>query len=309
VRFILAPLAALAVLGALVFWFVTDPDLQRAGLEPIPAGEPDLSNGRTMFLAGHCSSCHATPQQDDRTRLGGGFALKSPFGTFYPPNISPHPRDGIGGWTAAQFLRAMRGGVSPDGRHYYPAFPYTSYQRMQPADVRDLFGYLRTLTPAEGRIRDHDLPFPFNIRRGLGLWKLAFLDGKLFMPDPAQSAGWNRGGYLVEGPAHCAECHSPRNALGAIPAERRFAGGPNPEGKGWIPNITPDKTGIADWSKGDVAEVLSSGLTPDGDSVGSTMTEVVRNTAQLTPADRDAIGEYIKALPPRVAEKPPPKQP
>ena len=308
-RFILAPLVALGVLGALVFWFVTDPDLQRAGLEPIPAGAPDLANGRTMFLAGHCSSCHATPKQDDRTRLGGGFALKSPFGTFYPPNISPHPRDGIGGWTAAQFLRAMRGGVSPDGRHYYPAFPYTSYQRMQPADIRDLFGYLRTLAPVDGRAPDHDLPFPFNIRRGLGLWKLAFLDGKTFATDPGKSAGWNRGGYLVEGPAHCAECHSPRNSLGAIPEERRFAGGPNPEGKGWIPNITSDKTGIADWSKGDVAEVLSSGLTPEGDSVGSTMTEVVRNTAQLTAADREAIAEYIKALPPRVAEKPPPKQP
>ena len=133
----------------------------------------------------------------------------------------------------------------------------------------------------------------------------AFLDGKLFEPDPAKPPTWNRGAYLVEGPAHCAECHSPRNAIGVIAAERRFSGGPNPEGKGFVPNITPDKTGLADWSKGDIAEVLSSGLTPSGDSVGSNMTEVVRNTSQLAEADRDAIAEYIKSLPPRVGRKGP----
>ena len=123
-------LSAVVIVGALGFWFLTDPSLQRAGTEPIPAGQPDLANGQTLFYAGGCASCHATPGQDDKTRLGGGFALASGFGTFYAPNISPHPRDGIGGWTPEQFLRAMRGGVSPDGRHYYPSFPYTSYQRM-----------------------------------------------------------------------------------------------------------------------------------------------------------------------------------
>ena len=303
-RLAIAILAVLALLGALVFWFLTDPELQRAGLEPVPAGEPDLANGRTMFFAGDCTSCHLSPNQDDRTRLGGGKPLPSPFGTFYPPNISPHP-DGIGGWTPAQFLRAMRGGVSPDGRHYYPAFPYTAYQRMQPADLRDLFAYLKTLPAVPGRAPDHALPFPYNLRRGLGLWKLAVLDGKVFEPDPAKPESLNRGAYLVEGAAHCAECHSARNALGMIPAERRFSGGPNPEGKGWVPNITPDKSGLADWSKGDIAEVLSSGLTPEGDSVGSNMTEVVRNTSQLAAADRDAIAEYIKSLPPRVGRKGP----
>lgn len=297
-------LVVLGLLGALGFWVLTGPDLQRAGLEPVPAGEPDLANGRTMFFAGDCISCHLSPDQTDRTRLGGGRPLPSPFGTFYPPNISPHA-DGIGGWTAEQYLRAMRGGVSPDGRHYYPAFPYTSYQRMRPADVRDLFVYLKTLPAVPGRTRDHDLPFPFNVRRGLGLWKLAVLDGKVFESDPARGPSWNRGAYLVEGAAHCAECHSARNALGIIVAERRFAGGPNPEGKGWVPNITPDKTGLADWSKGDISEVLSSGLTPSGDSVGSNMAEVVRNTSQLADADRDAIAEYVKSLPPRVGRKGP----
>jgi mono/diheme cytochrome c family protein len=196
------------------------------------------------FHAGGCASCHATPNQDDKLRLGGGYALHSPFGTFYVPNLSPHPRDGIGGWTDAQFLRAMKAGVSPDGRHYYPSFPYTSYQRMTAEDARDLLAYIKTLEPVEGRARDHDLPFPFNVRRGLGLWTLAFLDGETFRPDPARSAAVNRGAYLTQGLGHCAECHSGRTALGNIAEERRYAGGPNPEGRGWVPNITPHETGL-----------------------------------------------------------------
>lgn len=302
---VVAILICLALLGAIGLVILTSPQMTSAGLEPIPAGQPDLANGRTLFHAGGCASCHATPGQDDKTRLGGGLALHSPFGTFYAPNISPHPRDGIGGWTPAQFLRAMRGGVSPDGRHYYPSFPYTSYQRMTPADVRDLFAFMQTLPPMEGRARGHDLPFPFNIRRGLGLWKLAFLDGRMFEPDAAKSASWNRGAYLVEGPGHCAECHSPRNVLGAIPSGRRFSGGPNPESKGWVPNITPDETGLKDWSKGDVVEVLTSGLTPTGDSVGSNMASVVRNVSQIPEADRAAMADYLLSLPPRVGRKGP----
>jgi mono/diheme cytochrome c family protein len=304
-RHVLAALVALAGLAAVAGWILSSPDMQVAGLEAIPAGEPDVANGELMFNAGGCESCHATPNQKDGTRLGGGFALPSPFGTFYAPNISPHPRDGIGAWTPQQFLRAVRAGVSPDGRHYYPAFPYTSYQRMTAADVRDLFSYLKTLPSIEGRARDHDLPFPFNIRRGLGLWKLAFLDGRVFAPDAGKPASWNRGAYLVDGPGHCAECHSVRNALGAMVAETRFAGGPNPEGKGWVPNITPHESGLKNWSKGDVVEVLTSGLTPDGDSVGSNMAGVVRHTAKLPESDRAAIAEYILSLPPKPGRKGP----
>jgi mono/diheme cytochrome c family protein len=306
-RRLLAAVIILALLGAIGFVMLTSPDLQSAGTEPIPAGEPNLENGRVLFAACGCSSCHATPDGEDRTRLGGGYALRSPFGTFHIPNISPHPTDGIGSWTPAQFLRAMRGGVSPDGRHYYPSFPYTSYQRMSAADVRDLFAYLGTLAPVQGRARDHELPFPFNVRRGLGLWKIAFLDGRPFEPDTTKSESWNRGAYLVEGPGHCAECHSPRSAIGVIPSDRRFAGGPNPEGgRGWVPNITPHETGLKDWTKSDVSEVLSSGLTPAGDSVGGEMAKVVRSTSQLPESDRDAIAEYVLSLPPREGRKGPP---
>jgi mono/diheme cytochrome c family protein len=248
-----------------------------------------------------------TPGQDDRAKVGGGAKLPSPFGDFYPPNISPHPEDGIGRWTTPEFIRAMTEGVSPDGRHYYPAFPYTSYQHMTANDLADLFEHIKTLPPVPGRVRDHDLPFPFNLRRGLGLWKLAFLGEGPIKPDPSRSPEWNRGRYLVEGPAHCAECHSPRTFAGNIVADRRFGGGPNPEGKGTVPNITPDETGIGGWSKGDIAELLKTGFTPEYDAVGGSMAPVVKNTSQLTDADRAAMAEYLKSLPKVMSVKPQPK--
>jgi mono/diheme cytochrome c family protein len=256
-----------------------------------------------MFYAGGCASCHATPGQEDRTRLGGGLALNSPFGTFYVPNISPDPDDGIGKWSEADFVTAMLKGTSPDGRHFFPAFPYPSYQRMRLDDVRDLFAHLKTLPKVAGKVRDHDVPFPFNVRRLLGGWKFLFLDGKPFEPDPARTAAWNRGAYLVTGPGHCAECHSPRNALGGIIRAQMFAGGPNPEGKGWIPNITQQR--MKDWSEKDFEYLLETGNTPDGDSVGGAMAPVIRNTSQLRPEDRAAMATYLKSLPPVEGPKPP----
>lgn len=297
----LTRLAWLGLLGLAGAYALTDPAIQRAltGEDAAPpAGAADIANGRTMFLAGGCASCHATPGQDDRLKLGGGLALHSPFGTFHAPNISPHPRDGIGGWTGADFIRAMREGVSPGGQHYYPAFPYTSYQRMGAKDLADMLGFIKTLQPVEGRARDHELPFPFNIRHALGGWKLLNMDGRAFRPDPARSAEWNRGAYLVEGPGHCAECHSPRDRVGAIVKARRFAGGPDPEdARKSVPNITPHKDGTGGWSRGDWAEFLKSGETPGFVTAGGSMGAVIRNTAQLPEADRRAMAEYLVTLP------------
>jgi mono/diheme cytochrome c family protein len=298
-RFVIA-IAIVAVLGGGGFWILTVP--QTVPASALGPHDADLANGRTMFIAGGCSGCHAVPGADDKTRLGGGLALKSPFGTFYMPNISSDRRDGIGAWSAAEFVTALSQGTSPDGRHYYPAFPYTSYQRMRLDDLRDLFAYLKTLPAVSGKVREHDMSFPFSFRRGLGLWKLLYLDGKPFAPDPTKSAMLNRGAYLVEGAGHCAECHSPRNLIGGIIAAQRFAGGPNPEGKGWIPNITQKDLG--DWSEKDIAYLLETGQTPDGDSIGGAMTEVVRHTSQLAPEDRAAIAAYIKSLPPVEGPKP-----
>lgn len=305
----LTGLILLAFAGGAGFLLLTGPnDLPRDALKPHTA---NLANGETMFNIGGCASCHATPKEDakdeDRLKLGGGHALKTPFGIFKVPNISPDAATGMGGWTEYQFVNAMLRGVGRSGEHLYPAFPYTSYQRMRLDDVRDLFAYLKTL-PAVARANEpHQLPFPFNIRRGLGLWKLLNLDGKPFVPSPGLSATLNRGAYLVEGPGHCAECHSPRNFMGAIPADRRFSGGPDPEGHGFIPNITPHADGLAKWSDKDIAYLLETGQNPEADAVGGSMTEVAINTGKLSPADRNAMAAYLKSLPPRPGKAPPAK--
>ena len=307
--------AAAAIAGVAAFWILTLPSVVPASA--LPPYRPDIDNGKTMFNIGGCASCHAVPDKDpdkvDRTRLGGGLALKSPFGTFYVPNISPDPKDGIGAWSEANFVTALWKGTADDGTNLFPAFPYTSYQHMKLNDVRDLFAYLKTLPPVQGEVPDHDLTFPFNIRRLVGGWKLLFLRGGPFVPDPAKSVQWNRGAYLVNGPGHCAECHSPRNALGAIIESERFAGGPSPDGKGWVPNITPVGLGhsvLGDvvWTEKDVASFLGDGMTPSGDIAGGAMTDVIRNTSQLSPDDRAAIAAYIASLPPRQGPTPPPKK-
>ncbi len=242
-RLLIAACVLIAV-GAAGFWVLTIPATVSAS--ELPPYQPNLANGKTMFAAGGCAACHAVPNAKsdkvDPTRLGGGLALPCPFGTFYVPNISPDPKDGIGGWSEADFVSAMWDGTSPDGSHLYPAFPYTSFRHMTLTDLRDLFAYLKTLPAVPGKVRGPDLAFPFNIRRGLGVWKLLFLRGGPFVPNPSKSAQYNRGAYLVNGLGHCAECHSPRNVLGAIIDSERFAGGPTPDGKDWVPNITPAGT-------------------------------------------------------------------
>ena len=288
---VLALIAVVVGLG--VFWVVTIPATVPASA--LPQRTPNLDNGKTMFFAGGCSSCHATPNQDDKTRLGGGFGLKSPFGTFFAPNISPDPKDGIGGWSEANFATAMLKGTSPSGDHLYPAFPYTSYQRMKLDDVRDLFAYLKTLPAVQVASKPHDVPFPFNIRRSLGGWKFLFLDGKPFTPDPAKDAAWNRGAYLVNGPGHCAECHSPRNILGGIVASQRFAGGPEAVGDGFVPNITPKGLSM---SHEELVKLLATGEMPDGDTIGGEMAKVTSNTGKLNAADREAMATYVRSLPP-----------
>ena len=296
--FILAVVAA--VLGLGVFWVLTIPATVPASA--LPQRAPNLENGRTMFYAGGCTSCHATPNQDDKTRLGGGVALKSPFGTFYAPNISSDSNEGIGKWSEADFVTAMVKGTSPEGSHLFPAFPYTSYQHMRLDDVRDLFAHLKTLPAVQDKSKPHDVPFPFNIRRTLGVWKFLFLDGKPFQPDPSKDAVWNRGAYLVNGPGHCAECHSPRNLLGGIINSQRFAGGPEPTGGGFVPNITQKSLTLSQES---LVKLLETGETPDGDTIGGEMAKVISNIKQLNAADREAIATYVRSLPPVEGPKPP----
>jgi mono/diheme cytochrome c family protein len=310
-RTFLFVMAVCIIFGSAAMWIVTLPSVVPAAA--LPAHTPNLANGETMFNIGGCSSCHAVPNNSpdkvDRKRLGGGLALKSPFGVFYAPNISPDPKDGIGNWSEANFVTALWKGTSEHGANLYPAFPYTSYRYMRLNDIRDLFAYLKTLPPVQGKSRRHELSFPYNERRLLGLWKLLFLGEGVFVPDPAKSAQYNRGAYLVNGPGHCAECHSPRNFLGGIIDSQRFAGG-SPDGTEWAPNITPIGLhgGDDDWSEKDIASFLEDGMTPSGDFAGGAMAEVIRNTSLLAPQDRDAIAAYVAALPPRQGPKPPPKK-
>ena len=293
-RRILLGLILIGAAGFGIFWWLTTPAVVAAA--SLPARTPNLANGEAAFNAGGCSSCHAVPNQPDRLKLGGGLAMPSPFGTFYVPNISSDPTYGIGRWSEADFVTAVLKGTSPDGTHYFPAFPYASYQHASVDDVRDLFAYLKTLPAVSGKLRDHDVPFPFNIRRNVGIWKLLFMNDKPVVADASRSASWNRGAYLVNGLGHCAECHSPRNFLGGIVAAQRFAGGPNPEGEGWVPNISQKRLG--DWSAKDIAYFLETGQTPDGDTAGGSMVRVIKNTSRLSAEDRDAIAEYVKSLPP-----------
>jgi len=302
IRSIVTALVLLAIVGSAVFYVVTIPST--VPLDALRPRTADLANGEAIFNIGGCASCHATPKQDNRLKLGGGLELKSPFGTFRAPNISSDPKAGIGAWTELQFANAVLKGVGRNHEHLYPSLPYTSYQRMSLDDVGDLFAFLKTLPPDTTPSQPHVLPFPINIRRLLGGWKLLFLDGNAFASDLGRGALYNRGAYLVEGPGHCAECHSSRNLLGAIIQVQRFAGGANLGGDGWVPNITPHADGLPNWSVADFEFFLSTGLTPDGYSVSSDMADVIRNTSRLTAGDRRAMATYLVTLPPRPGRKP-----
>jgi mono/diheme cytochrome c family protein len=295
-------LTGVVVAVAATVWWMTAPRPIH-GVEIGQFDRPgDSARGQLIFAAGDCASCHASPGQPDRLRLGGGLALASPFGTFRAPNISPDPVDGIGSWRTIDLANALLRGVSPDRTHYYPVFPYPSFAHMNAMDVVDLMAYLRTLPPVKGRAPPHEISAIFRIRRFVGFWKLLYFNDTPIEPDPHQDPKWNRGRYLVESVSHCAECHATRDVLGGIKAKTRFAGGPDPEGTGFYPNITPARLGH--WSEQDLAEMLKSGNTPDHGRVGSSMSDVVTNTAMLPDADREAIAVYIKSLPARPTPHP-----
>jgi mono/diheme cytochrome c family protein len=292
----LAIALGLVALAAILLLLLTRPSGLSSDI--FPAHVQDLSNGELLFHAGGCASCHSSTDTDSESPvLGGGLAMETPFGTFRVPNISPDPDYGIGEWTPSDFITAMRLGSSPDGRHYYPAFPYASYSRMSFEDLMDLKSYLDTLPRAQNHNEAHELKFPWNIRAGIGLWKILNLDPSAVISMPPDNRLLARGRYLVEGPGHCGECHTPRNWSGGLNNDRWLAGAPNPDGEGKVPNITPGAKGFADWSQDDIAYYLESGFTPDFDTVGSSMVEVQENMAQLPAEDRAAIAAYLKNIP------------
>ena len=260
----------------------------------------NAERGAYVLRLGGCVACH-TDTKNNGAALAGGGALESPYGTFYAPNITPDPETGIGGWSTEDFIRAMTKGEPPEGLPYYPAFPYTSYTRMTRQDLIDLKAYLDTVPPVRRESPPHDLSFPYNLRAAMVPWRWLFFDDATFEPDPSMSDAWNRGAYIVTGPAHCGECHSPRNFFGAVDESQALAGtSSGPEGKP-IPGINQHpKRGIGDWSKSDIAELLKSGFMPDGDVVGGAMADVVEDSSShWTDADREAVAEYLISLPAR----------
>ena len=279
-RIIFRLIVLVAIVAAIGLW-VTRPKTD--GAEVLAGLTPDAAHGETVFTEGEA-----------KLVLSGGQEFPSPFGTFHAPNISMDPEAGIGDWTALDFWNALHHGTSPDGQHYYPVLPYGAYIHLDPQDVVDLHAYMQDL-PADGTpSRPHDVSFPFNIRLALGGWKLLFLNEGWVMEGDL-SPQLSRGRELVEAMGHCAECHTPRNALGGLKEGANWlTGAPNPAGRGTFPDLTPPEMS---WSEAELVEYFTSGFTPEFDTAGGHMALVVENLAALPEADRAAVAAYIKALP------------
>ena len=287
----------LALIGGGVFWVLTRPaSLPAETLAALRARPGDAVHGEQVFWTAGCASCHAAPgiaataPVEDRLILAGGRAFATPFGTFHAPNISPDPVEGIGGWSLEQFATAVMLGVSPDGAHYYPAFPYTTYTHATPDDIADLWAFWQGLPADTTPSRAHDVGFPFSMRRGLGLWKLLNFNRDFVMPETSD-AELARGRYLVEALGHCGECHTPRDALGGLDRSRWLQGAPNLVGEGRIPSLPPQG-----WTAFDVATYLETGFTPEFDTAGGEMADVVANISRIAAPDRAAIAAYLMAL-------------
>ncbi len=273
-----------------------------------------IRRGAYVFAAAGCAECHTAKGGKP---LAGGRALKTPFGTFYSPNITPDPATGIGKWSEADLKRALREGIGRDGTHFFPVFPYPSFTFMTDADIGDLYAYLKSLPPVVEANRRHEIRFPFRFRILMLGWNRLFLKRGPFEPAANRSPAWNRGAYLVKALAHCGECHTPRNLLGQLDLDDAFSGTKEgPEG-GTVPNITPDKlTGIGTWNEKDITYLLETGQKPDGDDVQDGMRAVVeleheqidprgqgrhRNLPQVAgadpPSDRQGEGQGLSRPP------------
>lgn len=286
-------LVLLAVIGAAGLWWMARPKALAAA--EVAGLTGDAARGETVFWAAGCASCHMAPgaRGEAQLVLTGGQRFASDFGTFVAPNISQDPTHGIGGWSLLDLANALKRGVSPEGEHYYPSLPYASYAKMRLQDVADLHAFLQTLPADATPSAPHELAFPFSRREAVGLWKILYLRGGWALAGNVTPTV-DRGRYIAEALAHCGECHTPRTALGGMDTGRWLTGAPDPAGQGRIPNITPAALG---WTAGDIVQYLTTGFTPEYDSVGGHMAHVVANMARLPESDRQAVAEYLLAVP------------
>ena len=291
-------LASLALLGFVLFWLVTTPTAVIPAV--LPNHVADLANGKLLFNAGGCISCHAPGPDLKDVALdvpAGGKPLKTPIGTLYPPNLTPDPETGIGNWRLQEFLAAMQQGQHPDGSNLIPAFPYGSYRNMKFEDVADLFAYLRSLAAVKNQVPAHEVFGLPIVRRGLMLWKKIALPQITWAADASQTESWNRGAYLVNGPGHCQECHTPRNLFMALDENRAFMGGPHPEGKGKVPSLHGLLERNRYKDQADLVLAFQNGEILGYEHMSSGgMGEVQTNLSRLPEADLKAIAEYLLSM-------------
>jgi len=293
-----ATVLTLAAVATVAFFWLSRPLPLAPG--SLPAHTPDLRNGETIYRVGSCHGCHyAAPGDTAGTRDApvGSAPFATPVGTFYPGNLTPDRATGLGGWTAAQFVDAMARGLAPDGSHYFPAFPYTSFRAVHVADLLDLWAYLQSLEPVASPPRAPDLPLLPVARRGVGLWKRLLPPPPPIPEDPGRSAAWNRGAYLVLGPGHCGECHTPRDPLMRMRAERALSGGPHPAGEGTVPSLR----GLASRGRyrdaADLALALQYGEELGYDKLSSGgMARIQVELGKLPEPELAALAEYLITL-------------
>jgi mono/diheme cytochrome c family protein len=283
-----AGVAAL-ISGGAVLWLTEGPNVPARDLSALTS---DVNRGAYVARLSGCIACQTDPKNAGAV-LAGGAAIETEFGRFYAPNITPHPQDGIGAWTLAEFARALTAGVRPDGRHYFPSFPYAFYTRLSDQDVVDLWAAVRSVPPIAGGPPEHDLQFPFGWARGIAVWKRLYFEPGPLMSAEERSPSWTRGRYLADAAAHCGACHTPRTLLGGRELTRKFEGGIGP-GNEKIPPITPEALEAEGWTEDDLAYAFRTGLTPAGDSLGGSMAEVIRDgTRYWSDQDIAALVEYL----------------
>lgn len=279
------------LLGGAAFMaaMVRAPEISERDLANLTA---DVNRGAYVARLSGCIACH-TDAKAGGAVLAGGAEIASDFGSFYAPNITSHPQDGIGSWTLDDFARALTEGTNPEGEHYFPSFPYTFYTRLTDQDIVDLWAAVRSVPPIAGGPPEHRIRFPFGFHEGVGVWKAMFFDPGELESLADRSETWNRGRYLARGPAHCGACHTPRNLLGGRKTAQRYQGGTGPGGEK-IPAITAEALSEKGWAPDDLVYALRTGITPDGDVFGGSMVEVVRDGTRFwSDADLAALAEYL----------------
>jgi mono/diheme cytochrome c family protein len=305
-RWLAGLLVVVVVAGALVAWlFVRSPKERppqsvATRVSAATLRDPALiARGQYLATVGDCAACHT---RKGGVRYAGGRSLATPFGNVPAPNITPDADTGLGRWSFEDFWRALHLGKGRHGELLYPVFSYTSFTKVTPDDALAIFAYLQSLAPVRQTSEQPSLRFPYSVRRSLAAWRALYFKPGVYQADPAQSAQWNRGAYLVQGLGHCNECHATRDALGGLSPDHTLTGGQIPEQNWYAPDLSARPGGgLEGWSTRDIVDLLKTGQSAKGAAFGP-MADVVRKSTQhMTDTDLEAIATYLQSLPARPA--------